>query len=170
MYRELLIMRHAKSDWSTNASRDFDRPLSKRGRRDAPRIGDWLRAEAHIPDYAISSPAQRARETVLHVMAALDLDESKIHWDERCYEARVSDLLDVLAEAPVASRVLLVAHNPGLENLLHYLCDGGLPEPEDDKLMPTATLARLTMPTEWEDLQLGDATLATLMRPRWLTE
>lgn len=170
MPRELLIMRHAKSDWGTPASRDFERPLSERGRRDAPRMGCWLRTQDCVPDFAIGSPALRARETVLQVAAVLDIDESRLHWDERCYEARISDLLSVLADAPDTGRVLLVAHNPGLESLLRYLCDGNLAEPSDGKLLATATLARLTMPDEWRDLQPGDAVLVTMMRPRWLED
>ena len=63
--RELLILRHAKSAWDTDAVSDFDRPLAKRGRKDAPRMGKWLRRRRLVPGYVLSSPARRAPWTSL---------------------------------------------------------------------------------------------------------
>ena len=67
MPRELLILRHAKSAWDTNAPSDFERPLAKRGRRAAPRVGRWLEEQGLIPDHVVSSPAERAKQTVIAV-------------------------------------------------------------------------------------------------------
>ena len=78
MSRELLILRHAKSAWDTPAETDFDRPLNGRGKRDAPRIGAWLMAQALLPDHVIASPARRARQTTRRVCKELGLDASKV--------------------------------------------------------------------------------------------
>jgi phosphohistidine phosphatase len=90
----------------------------------------------------------------------------KIHRDARIYEAGLAPLLDVLAECPGDTRrVMLVGHNPGLEDLLIHLADGELELPEDGKLLPTATLARLRMPTDWKRLKAGAAQLISITRP-----
>ena len=69
MPRELQLLRHAKSDWETGALNDFDRPLAKRGLKEAPGVGAWLLEEGRVPDLVVSSPAQRAKETALLVCA-----------------------------------------------------------------------------------------------------
>ena len=80
-------MRHAKSDWSTSASNDFDRPLSRRGDRDAPRMAAWLAQQSLLPDIIISSPALRTKQTVLAVVEKLGIPEQEIIWEASIYEA-----------------------------------------------------------------------------------
>lgn len=168
MTRELIIMRHAKSDWSGSLA-DFDRPLNPRGENDAPRMGAWLRAEGWLPDHVVSSPARRAEQTVKRVCRALAVDPATIRWEPRIYEAGVGTLLAVLAECPVCERVLLVGHNPGLERLSGYLCPT-LPESPDGKLLTTAAVARIALPDDWRELGDGDGELLRLMRPSGLPE
>lgn len=169
MPRELLLLRHAKSDWNSGAGSDFERPLAKRGKRDVPRIGAWLYREGLIPDLVISSPAERARQTATKVCKSLDLKKKLIHWDSQLYEADASDLLSVLARCPKAvSTVLLIGHNPGLEELLRHLAGEDLEAPDDGKLLPTATVARLEMPQDWQSLTPGSAHLIAITRPRQL--
>ncbi len=169
MPRELLILRHAKSDWDGGATSDFERPLAKRGRKDAPRVGEWLYREGMIPTLIISSPAQRARETALKVCKCLDLSKRDIVWDPEIYEADLPALLGVLSRVPAAARlVLLIGHNPGLEDLLRYLAGADVDEPDDGKLLPTAAVARLEMPDDWLFLELGCAGLVGIVRPRQL--
>jgi phosphohistidine phosphatase len=171
MSRELLILRHAKSAWNTGAARDFDRPLAKRGRRDAPRVGRFLAREGLAPDYVVSSPARRARQTVIAVCAELGIDEASIHWDERIYHAATGTLMDVLAESPAAARrVLIAGHNPGLESLLRTLCHHHVPMPDDFKLLPTAAVARLSIPAPWSEVDGGTAELLSLTRARSLSD
>jgi phosphohistidine phosphatase len=165
MSRQLLLLRHAKSAWDTEAATDFARPLNKRGERDAPRVGRWLRQQGLIPDYVVSSPAERAKQTALRVCKELDLGEERLHWDPRIYEAPPGELLRVLADCPETARtVLLVGHNPGLELLLRYLCES-TPTPADGKLLPTATVAQLAMPADWRQLDPHCARLLTITRP-----
>ena len=167
MPRDLLILRHAKSDWGTSASSDFDRPLAKRGKKDAPRVGAWLYREGMVPDAVISSPAERARETTIKVCKSMDLKEKKVVWDDRIYAAGLSELLQVLTRCPAdASTVMLVGHNPGLEDLLEFLAGDDLEVPLDGKLLPTAALARLEMPDDWSALRAGCAHLISINRPR----
>jgi len=169
MPRELLILRHAKSDWDGAAASDFDRPLAKRGKKDAPAVGAWLYREAMVPDYIVSSPAQRARETALKVCKRLDLKKKHIVWDAAIYEADLGGLLGVLGRVPAdAATVLLVGHNPGLEELVRFLTGGDLEEPDDGKLLPTAALARLEMPDDWSQLEAGCAAVLSLVRPKQL--
>jgi len=168
--RRLLLLRHAKSAWDSDAATDFDRPLAKRGRKDAPRIGHWLREQGLVPDLVVSSPAQRARETTLHACKAMGVKEARIRWEPRVYAADPATLLAVLGdytESPAS--IMLVGHNPGLELLLEHLC-ANLPDTEDGKLLPTAAVAVLDMPQQWRELEAGSATLHSLTRPRNLSE
>lgn len=169
MRRELLLLRHAKSAWDTNARSDFDRPLAGRGRKAAPRVGRWLHEQGLIPDYVVSSPAIRAQQTVLAVCAELGIDAKEIHWDERIYGGWTRSLIEVLRESPAdARRVLIAGHNPGLEDLLESLCAERLPAPDDGKMMPTAALARLQLDVPWAELSPGRAHLLSLTRARSL--
>ena len=171
MTRELLILRHAKSDWETNALTDYDRPLASRGKQDAPRIGAWLRAQRLVPDHIVSSPAKRARQTAKRVAKVVGLPTESIDWDDNVYAASAGSLLGALSRCPKkAQRVLLVGHNPGLEDLLRYLCGNRVPAPPDGKLLPTASLAQLEMPKDWGQLAPGCAKLLVLTRPADLPE
>lgn len=169
MPRELLILRHAKSDWDSSAESDFARPLAKRGRKDAPRVGAWLYREGLVPTAIISSPAERARATTIKVCKGLDFKKKDIVWDDTIYEADVANLLAVLGRCPSqAATVLLVGHNPGLEELIRYLTGGDYDEPADGKLLPTAAMARLEMPDDWSRLEAGCAVLLNITRPKRL--
>ncbi|MGB5831947.1 MAG: histidine phosphatase family protein [Thiohalocapsa sp.] len=169
MPRELLILRHAKSEWDRGAVSDYDRPLAKRGRKDAPVVGAWLYREGMVPDYLVSSTAQRAQETALRVCKALDFKKKRIVWDDAIYEADLNGLLGVLNRVPAdAATVLLVGHNPGLEELTRFLTGNDFDEPDDGKLLPTAALARLEMPDDWSNLKAGCAALLSVARPKQL--
>jgi len=171
MSRELLILRHAKSAWDTDAPTDFERPLAKRGRKAAPRVGRWLLVQGLIPDYVVSSPAERAKQTVMAVCDQMQVSHEKLNWDQRIYGGGTASLVDVLRESPdYAGRVLIAGHNPGLEMLLQYLCGPGVPFPRDGKLMPTAAVAHLQIPSDWENLARGEAKLLSLTRARSLTD
>ncbi len=170
MARQLLILRHGKSDWETDAA-DIDRPLNDRGKRSARRIGFWLQQQGLLPDHIVTSPAKRARLTAESVCRSIGQNIDSIVQDSRIYEAGVSNLLDVLADCPDDARcVLLVGHNPGLEILLGYLSGNTLTRSENHKLLPTAALAHLEMPDRWNKLHNDSAQLITLIRPRNLPD
>jgi len=171
MSLELLILRHAKSAWDTDAASDFDRPLSKRGRKAAPRVGRYLMQQGLIPDFVISSPATRAEQTVIAVCGQMNIGPDDIIWDERVYGAWTSSLFEVLRETPTgASRVMIAGHNPGLEMLLLELCDDRVRTADDGKLMPTAAVAHLEISSSWADLKRGVGHLLSLTRARSLPD
>ncbi len=170
MTRELLLLRHGKSDWSTGLD-DFHRPLKDRGKRAAQRVGVWLAQQKTIPDLIITSPAERALVTAQKVCKAMGYSDAGIVQDERIYAAGLDELLAVLADCPQdTSRVMLVGHNPGLEDLLVWLANEDIPLSDDGKLMPTATLARLQMQADWRTLIAGCARLVSLTHPATLPE
>lgn len=165
MSRELLLLRHGKSDWRLEIE-DFHRPLRKRGKKAAGVIGEWLFQQQLIPDWIVSSPAERALKTAEKAAKALGLKKSAVHVDERIYEASVPVLKQVLADCPgFAQRVLLVGHNPALEALAMELA-AELEMPEDGKLMPTATLVQIQLPDDWSELSEASGELIQHIRAR----
>lgn len=167
MKRELILMRHGKSDWSQPLS-DFKRPIKQRGYKESARIGTWLKEKSLVPELIISSPAQRARETAETAAENMGYSGNDISWNESVYMADVSELLDAIATAPEdCQRLMVVGHNPGLEDLLFYLTDE-IDVPEDGKVMPTATIAVLETEQDWTDLEHASCTLDVIVRGRYL--
>jgi phosphohistidine phosphatase len=161
--KALLILRHAKSSWDDTSLDDVERPLNARGRDDAPRMGDVLRDSSLIPDVIITSNAVRAHTTALAVAEAAGCT-SAVVVDPRLYHASPEDVLAVLNTVPAdASIVLIVGHNPGLENLVEKLSG----ERHD---LPTAALAQLALTiTRWDELDASThATLVNVWRPKEL--
>ena len=164
---ELLILRHAKSDWSDSSLRDFDRPLNDRGRKAAPEMGALIASKGPV-DKILASPAQRVVETLEGVrQGAPDLPPAQ--FEQHLYGASVNDLLSILQRhGGSADRLLLVGHNPGLHWLALGLSDGA-DHPERDALAhkyPTAALAHLGFDGEWSDLREGSAALLSFTRPK----
>lgn len=136
--KTLLILRHAKSKQGLEYASDMDRPLSKRGKEDALRIGQALLNLGWIPEVVLSSPAKRARQTAKRVAKAAELS-AEIIYDPRLYFEGVAGQLAAIRQIPdEAEIVLLVGHNPDLENLVACLT-------RQSAFMATATLARVTL-------------------------
>ncbi len=169
MSRELWLMRHGKAE-RYDGIEDYDRPLKKRGKRDAKLIGEWLKNGDLIPDLVISSPAIRAIATAKWVCQSIGSGQQQIQMEKRLYDEGLTRVKAVLADCPqTLNRVLLVGHNPELEELLIFLLnDSRLPSV--DKLFPTATLARLSMPGDWSQLTPGCAELLAITYPKQLAE
>lgn len=120
--KTLVLLRHAKSSWDDSSLDDFDRPLSGRGKRDAPVMGRRLAALGAPPDLIVTSPAKRARKTAAIVASLLDYDKKKIDREEAIYEAGVEALMEIVGGlGDEADRVMLVGHNPGLTDLANAL-------------------------------------------------
>ena len=124
----LIVLRHAKSDWSGN-ERDHDRPLAKRGRRQAPEAGRWLASHAGPIDLAVVSTAARAQQT--WALAAAELEVAPpVRSDEQVYAVSGRELESLLDELPDdLATVVLVGHNPGVEELVHRLTGEWVPLP-----------------------------------------
>ena len=163
--KTLLVLRHGKSDWSTGLE-DFHRPLVSRGRLGSRKMGAWIRHQDLLPDTVLSSPAERARMTTVHACKAMGVSLDSVRWDERLYEASVEQHLSALADCPkTAQLVMLVGHNPGLEELVEYLAAGEVAIPADGKLLPTSALAQLETTGDWKGLARGCARIIAVTRP-----
>ncbi len=164
--RELLVLRHGKSSWDSGAGSDLERPLAKRGKRDAPRVGAWLAAKGLIPDLIISSPAKRACQTARRVAKAVAADPDAVVRDERIYYGGMRDVLGILAEChPDIARVMIVGHNPILESLVSFLGGSGAGAFAARKFFPTCALAWFRMPESWAVLGADSGHLVELIRP-----
>ena len=154
--KELLILRHAKSSWSNPSLADIDRPLNKRGKRDAPRIGALLRDQDLVPDLILCSPAVRAKKTALAVSNESGYEgEIEIHDD--LYPGDLSTYLEILASSPdEIDRAMIVGHNPGLEEFLDALTG-------ESARLPTSALAQIRLPIlDWAEINQ----LPTVKPPR----
>ena len=117
--KRLVLIRHAKSSWNNPGLRDFDRPLNKRGKVDAPEMGRRLAQRSLMPDRLLSSPAKRAIRTAEIIAGAIGFPAGRISRMDRLYGAGVTDLLDILRELNDGDDIVyLVGHNPGLTDLI----------------------------------------------------
>ncbi len=162
-------MRHAKSDWYSGAPEDFLRPLSERGLADARRMGQWMAAEAILPEWIVSSPARRTRETLrlLAEGAATDL-EVRTEWIDELYHSSLESILAVLKAQKRRRDLMLLGHNPGLEDLLDFLVDEWPPAAAFNKRVPTAGLFVLETGRRFDMLQPRCARITAHQRPKAL--
>ena len=132
MRTRLIVMRHAKSSWSDASLDDHDRPLNKRGRRDAPRIAEELRNRDWIPDRIRVSSSKRTVET-LELMETIS-QNSAIDVEPSLYHSNISTLLRAVEETEDGKTTMILSHNPGTEILVHQLSNRL-------EVMPTAAAA-----------------------------
>lgn len=162
--KTLFILRHAKSSWKNRNQADYERPLNKRGKRDAPRMGKLLAAEQLTPDLIITSSAERALLTA-ELVALNSGYERELLVTRQLYHAAPEDYLAVLREKgePYHS-VMVVGHNPGMEALLEDLTGSY-------EIMPTAALAQVALPIpSWAELTENiSGQLVNMWRPKELT-
>lgn len=163
---ELLIMRHAKSDWSAGET-DFNRPLNDRGTQAADRMAAWLQAEQIVPDRVLSSSAVRARTTAMAVVYGCGIDRAVVDFDDDLYLADAFTWLQKLAQQ-TCGRLLICGHNPGLDDLVDFLVAGPVPLSDSGKLMTTAAIAHVSFDCAWGDINHATGALVTMMRPREL--
>ncbi len=169
----VLLLRHAKSSWDVPALADYDRPLAKRGLKAAPRMGAEIGALGLRPDLVLCSGAKRTRETLDLVLAALGSPPPEVLYDDVIYMAPPTGLMQILRRQPgEAATVLVVGHNPGLEELAELMVGKGdedLRETLDEKF-PTCALAVITFDAEaWADIAPGTGTLTRFLTPARLT-
>ncbi|MCY4628584.1 MAG: histidine phosphatase family protein [Acidobacteria bacterium] len=159
----LLLLRHAKSDWNHPGLRDHDRPLAPRGLRNAPRLGRYLREQNLVPAVALVSTARRARMTAELALEAAGAAPEVMRLIPDLYGSSPDEIVEIVAaEGGDASPLLVVAHNPGMEDLVARL--GGR-----YAHFPTAALAIVSVPgSDWTGISVARATLDSLVRPREL--
>ena len=164
MMRELILLRHAKSSWASPGLSDHERPLNKRGRAAADLIGRSCAESDLLPDLVRSSDSTRTRETVARWATAANWSGS-IEWSPDLYHAAPHRLLDAARTAPdSAGRLMIVAHNPGIEELASALAGREI-------LVPTGTLVLFQTDLDhWADLDHAVLRERLVWRPRDLAD
>jgi phosphohistidine phosphatase len=159
--KTLLLLRHAKSSFKHPEIHDHDRPLNKRGRKEAPNIGKYLKDNDLVPDLILSSTARRARDTAQAVVEGSGFD-GQVDLYQDLYLSDTSCYMDILRCLPdEANRVLVVGHNPDMEEFLTLLTDV-------TQRLTTAALAVVDLPiTSWQELtEATDGRLLGIWSPR----
>jgi phosphohistidine phosphatase len=156
--KEIILMRHAKSSWKEKDLDDFDRPLNKRGKKNAPKMGKLLKNNGILPGRIFSSTAKRTRLTAEAVAKAIDFKEDVIYMDE-LYMAEPEIYMQILQKQPDEfDSIMFVGHNPGVEWFLQMLCG-------EVVSLPTSAVAHIKIPVEhWVDL---DAEVEGELLNRW---
>ena len=162
--KRLVLMRHAKSSWSSGAPSDHERPLNKRGRRDAPMVGAELARLGWVPERVLSSDSARTTETFSRMKASLGF-AGDADFREDLYLASIPEVRAALSELPdTVGTALILGHNPGWEAVLEYL--SGTEEP-----VKTASAALLSIEADtWPEAMgsRGAWSLAQIVQPREL--
>jgi phosphohistidine phosphatase len=167
--RRLVLFRHAKADRPRGVN-DLERPLTERGRRDAAAAGRWIADSGLVLDLVLCSPSQRTRETWAWAADALTALPT-VHFDERVYDASAPDLLEVVTGVPdPVGTLLLVGHNPGMEEFAAAIADkGGGDERARARMakkFPTSAVAVFAVEGGWAEVASGAASLAAFVVPR----
>ncbi|APG28978.1 hypothetical protein A7E78_02145 [Syntrophotalea acetylenivorans] len=149
MTKRLTLLRHAKSSWRDPDLTDFDRPLNKRGQRDAPMMGRRLAKRGFAPDLFLVSPALRTRLTAEIIAEQLEVDIGKLSFDHGIYLAGAHELINLLRCIDEQLQdVLLIGHNPGITDLANYLVGACIEN------VPTCGVFSVSLPiTSWRDLE-----------------
>ena len=158
----LYLLRHAKSSWADESMRDFDRPLANRGREACAIIGEFIAEKGIDFDLVLVSTTVRTRETVDLIKQRAKFN-GEVRYDERIYEATTSQLLEVISQVDDdRESVLLVGHNPGIEELLALLTGQHVQ-------VTTATFAKININAPKWSAELGNnGTLDWIVRPKEL--
>jgi len=159
--KKLTLIRHAKSDWGSGAASDFERPLNRRGNKAAPLMAGRILERGSVPDLLVSSPAQRAVETVALLAHELDLPQEQIIYQRSIYEASLETLIATVRQLPDEEHVALIGHNPGLSELGLWLC------PQAPEWLPTCAVLEFEITADdWAAVAPGCATLVCYDYPK----
>lgn len=161
--KSVYLLRHAKSDWSSDYATDHDRPLSKRGRRAAATVGRFLASLDQAPEAVVTSTAVRARTTV-ELAAATGGWHCPVRQEADLYGGSTEQVLAAIRTAPAeAERLVLAGHEPTWSAAVERLTGGG------SVRMVTAAVARIDLAVEsWEEVAFGAGTLTWLVTPKLL--
>lgn len=145
MAKQLVLVRHGKSDWGNANLKDFDRPLNNRGKENAPEMAERLFNKNFKPDILVSSPAKRAFTTAKYFAKQYAIDKSDILLEPSIYEANIKALLNVVNDLDNSyNKVIMFGHNPGFTEFVNYLADAKIYN------IPTCGMVMLTFPfDEW---------------------
>jgi len=166
--KTLFVMRHAKAERDSDTGRDFDRPLAKRGWRDAEAVGREMRVRRLEPDAILASPARRAAETV--TAFARGYGKLEPEFEPGIYNAPADRLIEIVRNAgDGAEHLLIVGHNPGFHELVLRLA-GDDPGEHSDHIIdgfPTSAIAAVELPAErWSEIAERSGRIVELILPR----
>jgi phosphohistidine phosphatase len=164
--KQLFLLRHAKSSWDDPALGDHDRPLAPRGRRAAELVSAHMVRSAVVPDLVLCSSARRCRETLERIASALR-DETPVLVERELYAGSKDELLARLKSVPeTVGSVMVVAHNPGIEQLALGLAGRGAELVRVERKYPTGALATLVFDGAWRELKPHSGELVAFVRPK----
>lgn len=171
--RHLMLLRHAKSDWSATGTADHDRTLNARGRSAATRMGKYMAKQMLIPVRILCSTATRTRETCALLTAKFPR-QVPVDFEDRLYEAAPETIVDLIAATPQNVRSLLViGHNPGMQLAALSLCENGHSEHRAKlaEKYPTAALAIIDFETgTWTAVKSEPGHLERFVVPREIAQ
>ncbi len=161
--KTIYLLRHAKSDWADPSIRDFDRPLNKRGLNNAPAMGKLLKSKRMIPALVISSTAERTKTTAQLVTSQLGIKADRLIFEKELYLASAQEIFLIIKDTPPEyDSVMIVAHNPGITELLNRLTGGN----NYVANIPTCGVAELQFEGEWNKLASGKCLLEKFLVPK----
>ena len=160
--KTLYVVRHAKSSWEQEGLTDFDRPLTERGIHNAPEMAKRLIQRGPLPELIISSPANRAISTARLMALEFGISEDLIKKESSIYEAARADLMRLIArQDPDIDAIYLVGHNPGVTDLINWICD------EEEAQIPTCSIATIHVDSRrWNGWEKGMGKLQDLDFPK----
>jgi len=160
-----MLMRHAKSDWNSHKA-DIDRPLNERGRKDAMSMGVYLKDRSLVPDRMVVSAAQRTQETADLLLSSLPVQDKDIIVDKELYLADRETLCEMIEIYALDNqRLLILAHNPGMDDLVEYLASTPPQLTASGKLMTTCAVACFNLDSSDALKKRGQGELQHLFRP-----
>ncbi len=164
--KNLLVMRHAKSDWTNSSISDFERPLNHRGIKSAPLMGNELLKKGLIPDLIISSPANRAKTTAEMAAKACNYN-SEIRFEQEFYFGSIEGIINIIKNSNnLYEKIMIVGHNPTSESLIYKLLKN-----QNHQTMSTAAIASLIFDVDkWKDIKPQSAILEWVIAPKDITE
>ena len=160
-----MLVRHAKSSWDDTSLADFDRPLNKRGLKNAPEMGKRLAKTKYTPELIVSSPALRAISTAKIIAEKIDYPEKRIKQEPAIYEASLNSLISLIASFDDEfTSIMMVGHNPGFTYLCNFLSDADIDN------LPTCSMAHIQLDIGvWANVKKQSGVLAEYDYPKKLS-
>lgn len=164
--KQLILIRHGKSDWGNSHLSDFDRPLNARGHRNAPEMAQRILDKDQVPQLLVSSPALRALTTAKHFAQVWQIPADQIQTDMGIYNANAIALLKIVNRFDNQyDSIAVFGHNPGFTDLANYISDADIYD------LPTCGIVSLAFYTEdWAEIGSGNGTLLDFDTPKGLSE
>ena len=164
MVKKLILVRHAKSSWKDTSLNDIQRPLNKRGSKDAPKMGDHMASEGIKPEVIFSSPGLRALTTARLISVKIEIEPSDIIINEDLYTFSRSDLINAIQSIDDGyNSIMIVGHNPAITETVNYLSGSHIEN------IPTCGVAVLNIDTDsWKNIYKNKAILERFDYPKKL--